>query len=179
MLKGESKMASILEKMMNTGTEITISGVKVTMRRLNVTDVWRFAKIISKVGRSAMANFADFGKDKQEMDELTKVAESLPEEEKQAQLAALKEKQQQKGLEFAFRVLTMIPACEDDFTEFFASLLKVKADEFRQFPPEAMVAVIQGLLESEDLMTFFNQVKGLVKVQSEKWSKPVAAQIQA
>ncbi|MGG3537464.1 hypothetical protein [Bacillus tropicus] len=172
-------MKSILEKMMNTGTEITILGEKVIMRRLDVTDIWRFAKIISKIGRSAMASFADFGKDKQEMDELTKVAESLPEEEKQAQLAALKEKQQQKGLEFAFRVLTMIPACEDDFTEFFASLLKVKADEFRHFPPEAMVAVIQGLLESEDLMTFFNQVKGLVKVQSEKWSKPAAAQIQA
>ncbi|EOQ31944.1 hypothetical protein KQ1_02082 [Bacillus cereus BAG3O-1] len=168
-------MASILEKMMNTGTEITILGEKVTMRRLNVTDVWRFAKIISKVGRNAIVNFADFGKDKQTMDELTKAAESLPEEEKQAQLVALKEKQQQKGLEFAFRVLTMIPACEDDFTEFFASLLKVKAEEFRQFPPEAMVAVIQGLLESEDLMTFFNQVKGLVKVQSEKWSKPAAA----
>ncbi|HDX9613425.1 TPA: hypothetical protein ROY01_004555 [Bacillus toyonensis] len=171
-------MTSILEKMMNTGTEITILGEKVTMRRLNVTDVWRFAKIISKVGRSAMANFADFGKDKQTMDELTKAA-SLPEEEKQAQLVALKEKQQQKGLEFAFRVLTMIPACEDDFTEFFASLLKVKAEEFRQFPPEAMVAVIQGLLESEDLMTFFNQVKGLVKVQSEKWSQSAAAPIQA
>ncbi|PFK34390.1 hypothetical protein [Bacillus cereus] len=172
-------MTSILEKMMNTGTEITISGVKVTMRRLDVTDIWRFAKIISKVGRSAMASFADFGKDKQEMDELTKAAESLPEEEKQAQLAALKEKQQQKGLEFAFRVLTMIPACEDDFTEFFASLLKVEVAEFRQFPPEAMVAVIQGLLESEDLKAFFNQVKGLVKVQSAKWSKPAAAQIQA
>lgn len=172
-------MKSILEKMMNTGTEITILGEKVTMRRLDVTDIWRFAKIISKIGRSAMVSFADFGKDKQQMDELTKVAESLPEEEKQAQLAALKEQQQQKGLEFAFRVLTMIPACEDDFTEFFASLLKVKADEFRQFPSEAMVAVIQGLLESEDLMTFFNQVKGLVKVQSEKWSKPAAAQIQA
>ncbi|SIQ42117.1 hypothetical protein SAMN05878494_1363 [Bacillus cereus] len=172
-------MASILEKMMNNGTEITIMGEKVAMRRLDVTDIWRFAKIISKIGRSAMASFADFGKDKQEMDELTKVAESLPEEEKQAQLAALKEKQQQKGLEFAFRVLTMIPACEDDFTEFFASLLKVKVEEFRRFPPEAMVAVIQGLLESEDLMTFFNQVKGLVKVQSEKWSKPAAAQIQA
>ncbi|MDA2299087.1 hypothetical protein [Bacillus toyonensis] len=172
-------MTSILEKMMNTGTEITILGEKVTMRRLNVTDVWRFAKIISKVGRSAMANFAAFGKDKQVMDELTQAAESLPEEEKQAQLVALKEKQQQKGLEFAFRVLTMIPACEDDFTEFFASLLKVKADEFRQFPPEAMVAVIQGLLESEDLMTFFNQVKGLVKVQSEKWSQSAAAPIQA
>ncbi|MFY0147694.1 hypothetical protein [Bacillus cytotoxicus] len=172
-------MASILEKMMNNGTEITIMGETVTMRRLNVTDVWRFAKIISKVGRSAMANFADFGKDKQEMDELTKAAESLPEEEKQAQLAALKEKQQQKGLEFAFRVLTMLPACEDDFTEFFASLLKVKADEFRQFPPEAMVAVIKGLLESEDLMTFFNQVKGLVKIQSEKWSKSAVAPIQS
>lgn len=172
-------MTSILEKMMNTGTEITILGEKVTMRRLNVTDVWRFAKIISKVGRNAIVNFADFGKDKQTMDELTKVAESLPEEEKQAQLVALKEKQQQKGLEFAFRVLTMIPACEDDFTEFFASLLKVKAEEFRQFPPEAMVAVIQGLLESEDLMTFFNQVKGLVKVQSEKWSQSAAAPIQA
>ncbi len=172
-------MASILEKMMNNGTDITIMGETVAMRRLNVTDVWRFAKIISKVGRSAIANFADFGKDKQEMDELTKVAESLPEEEKQAQLAALKEKQQQKGFEFAFRVLTMIPACEDDFTEFFASLLKVKAEEFRQFPPEAMVAVIQGLLESEDLMTFFNQVKGLVKVQSEKWSQSAAAPIQA
>ncbi|MGM2766342.1 hypothetical protein [Bacillus cereus group sp. Bce020] len=175
-------MKSILEKMMNTGTEITILGEKVTMRRLDVTDIWRFAKIISKIGRSAMASFADFGKDKQEMDELTKAAESLPEDEKQAHLAALKEKQQ-KGLEFAFRVLTMIPACEDDFTEFFASLLKVKADEFRHFPPEAMVAVIQGLLESEDLMTFFNQVKGLVKVQSEKWSKsaviPAAAPIQA
>ncbi|MED2711722.1 hypothetical protein P4159_01130, partial [Bacillus thuringiensis] len=103
----------------------------------------------------------------------------LPEEEKQAQLVALKEKQQQKGLEFAFRVLTMIPACEDDFTEFFASLLKVKAEEFRQFPPEAMVSVIQGLLESEDLMTFFNQVKGLVKVQSEKRSQSAAAPIQA
>ncbi|TKI43406.1 hypothetical protein [Bacillus mycoides] len=172
-------MTSILEKMMKNGTEITIMGEKVPMRRLNVTDVWRFAKIISKVGRSAIANFADFGKDKQEMDELTKAAESLPEEEKQAQLVALKEKQQQKGLEFAFRVLTMIPACEDDFTEFFASLLKVEAKEFHQFPPEAMVAVIQGLLESEDLMTFFNQVKGLVKVQSEKWSKPAAAPIQA
>ncbi|MED2709401.1 hypothetical protein [Bacillus toyonensis] len=168
-------MTSILEKMMNTGTEITILGEKVTMRRLNVTDVWRFAKIISKVGRNAIVNFADFGKDKQAIDELTKAAESLPEEEKQAQLVALKEKQQQKGLEFAFRVLTMIPACEDDFTEFFASLLKVKAEEFRQFPPEAMVAVIQGLLESEDLMTFFNQVKGLVKVQSEKWSQSAAA----
>ncbi|QPW48811.1 hypothetical protein G9298_13945 [Bacillus thuringiensis] len=172
-------MTSILEKMMNTGTEITILGEKVTMRRLNVTDVWRFAKIISKVGRNAIVNFADFGKDKQVIDELTKAAESLPEEEKQAQLVALKEKQQQKGLEFAFRVLTMIPACEDDFTEFFASLLKVKAEEFRQFPPEAMVAVIQGLLESEDLMTFFNQVKGLVKVQSEKWSQSAAAPIQA
>ncbi|MEC3599026.1 hypothetical protein P9147_27065 [Bacillus thuringiensis] len=172
-------MTSILEKMMNTGTEITILGEKVTMRRLNVTDVWRFAKIISKVGRSAIVNFADFGKDKQAMDELTKAAESLPEEEKQAQLVALKEKQQQKGLEFAFRVLTMIPACEDDFTEFFASLLKVKAEEFRQFPPEAMVSVIQGLLESEDLMTFFNQVKGLVKVQSEKRSQSAAAPIQA
>ncbi|PFF75810.1 hypothetical protein CN341_19630 [Bacillus cereus] len=172
-------MTSILEKMMNTGTEITILGEKVTMRRLNVTDVWRFAKIISKVGRSAIVNFADFGKDKQAMDELTKAAESLPEEEKQAQLVALKEKQQQKGLEFAFRVLTMIPACEDDFTEFFASLLKVKAEEFRQFPPEAMVSVIQGLLESEDLMTFFNQVKGLVKVQSEKWSQSTAAPILA
>ncbi|ARX66070.1 hypothetical protein [Bacillus thuringiensis] len=172
-------MTSILEKMMNTGTEITILGEKVTMRRLNVTDVWRFAKIISKVGRSAIVNFADFGKDKQAMDELTKAAESLPEEEKQAQLVALKEKQQQKGLEFAFRVLTMIPACEDDFTEFFASLLKVKAEEFRQFPPEAMVSVIQGLLESEDLMTFFNQAKGLVKVQSEKWSQSAAAPIQA
>ncbi|PGG81342.1 hypothetical protein CON73_29285 [Bacillus toyonensis] len=168
-------MTSILEKMMNIGTEITILGEKVTMRRLNVTDVWRFAKIISKVGRNAIVNFADFGKDKQAMDELTKAAESLPEEEKQAQLVELKEKQQQKGLEFAFRVLTMIPACEDDFTEFFASLLKVKAEEFRQFPPEAMVAVIQGLLESEDLMTFFNQVKGLVKVQSEKWSQSAAA----
>ncbi|MGE1215391.1 hypothetical protein CN675_24385 [Bacillus toyonensis] len=168
-------MTSILEKMMNIGTEITILGEKVTMRRLNVTDVWRFAKIISKVGRNAIVNFADFGKDKQAMDQLTKAAESLPEEEKQAQLVALKEKQQQKGLEFAFRVLTMIPACEDDFTEFFASLLKVKAEEFRQFPPEAMVAVIQGLLESEDLMTFFNQVKGLVKVQSEKWSQSAAA----
>ncbi|EEK58825.1 TPA: hypothetical protein QCU24_002545 [Bacillus cereus] len=172
-------MTSILEKMMNTGTEITILGEKVTMRRLNVTDVWRFAKIISKVGRSAIVNFADFGKDKQAMDELTKAAESLPEEEKQAQLVALKEKQQQKGLEFAFRVLTMIPACEEDFTEFFASLLKVKAEEFRQFPPEAMVSVIQGLLESEDLMTFFNQVKGLVKVQSEKWSQSAAAPILA
>ncbi|MDA2330964.1 hypothetical protein PDN49_10715 [Bacillus cereus] len=172
-------MTSILEKMMNTGTEITILGEKVTMRRLNVTDVWRFAKIISKVGRSAIVNFVDFGKDKQAMDELTKAAESLPEEEKQAQLVALKEKQQQKGLEFAFRVLTMIPACEDDFTEFFASLLKVKAEEFRQFPPEAMVSVIQGLLESEDLMTFFNQVKGLVKVQSEKWSQSAAAPILA
>lgn len=172
-------MTSILEKMMNTGTEITILGEKVTMRRLNVTDVWRFAKIISKVGRSAIVNFADFGKHKQAMDELTKAAESLPEEEKQAQLVALKEKQQQKGLEFAFRVLTMIPACEDDFTEFFASLLKVKAEEFRQFPPEAMVSVIQGLLESEDLMTFFNQVKGLVKVQSEKWSQSAAAPILA
>ncbi|OPA43465.1 hypothetical protein [Bacillus cereus] len=172
-------MTSILEKMMNTGTEITILGEKVTMRRLNVTDVWRFAKIISKVGRSAIVNFADFGKDKQAMDELTKAAESLPEEEKQAQLVALKEKQQQKGLEFAFRVLTIIPACEDDFTEFFASLLKVKAEEFRQFPPEAMVSVIQGLLESEDLMTFFNQVKGLVKVQSEKWSQSAAAPILA
>ncbi|MFJ6032652.1 hypothetical protein ACIQFL_19945 [Bacillus toyonensis] len=172
-------MTSILEKMMNTGTEITILGEKVTMRRLNVTDVWRFAKIISKVGRNAIVNFADFGKDKQVIDELTKAAESLPEEEKQAQLVALKEKQQQKGLEFAFRVLTMIPACEDDFTEFFASLLKVKAEEFRQFPPEAMVAVIHGLLESEDLMTFFNQVKGLVKVQSEKWSQSAAAPIQA
>ncbi|MCY8955759.1 hypothetical protein MOE39_18315 [Bacillus cereus] len=172
-------MTSILEKMMNTGTEITILGEKVTMRRLNVTDVWRFAKIISKVGRSAIVNFADFGKDKQAMDELTKAAESLPEEEKQAQLVALKEKQQQKGLEFAFRVLTMIPACEEDFTEFFASLLKVKAEEFRQFPPEAMVSVIQGLLESEDLMAFFNQVKGLVKVQSEKWSQSAAAPIQA
>ncbi|HDR8471386.1 TPA: hypothetical protein QC415_000237 [Bacillus cereus] len=172
-------MTSILEKMMNTGTEITILGEKVTMRRLNVTDVWRFAKIISRVGRSAIVNFADFGKDKQAMDELTKAAESLPEEEKQAQLVALKEKQQQKGLEFAFRVLTMIPACEDDFTEFFASLLKVKAEEFRQFPPEAMVSVIQGLLESEDLMTFFNQVKGLVKVQGEKWSQSAAAPIQA
>ncbi|MEB9853081.1 hypothetical protein P4K23_12605 [Bacillus cereus] len=172
-------MTSILEKMMNTGTEITILGEKVTMRRLNVTDVWRFAKIISRVGRSAIVNFADFGKDKQAMDELTKAAESLPEEEKQAQLVALKEKQQQKGLEFAFRVLTMIPACEDDFTEFFASLLKVKAEEFRQFPPEAMVSVIQGLLESEDLMTFFNQVKGLVKVQSEKWSQSAAAPILA
>ena len=172
-------MTSILEKMMNIGTEITILGEKVTMRRLNVTDVWRFAKIISKVGRNAIVNFADFGKDKQAMDELTKAAESLPEEERQAQLVALKEKQQQKGLEFAFRVLTMIPACEDDFTEFFASLLKVKAEEFRQFPPGAMVAVIQGLLESEDLMTFFNQVKGLVKVQSEKWSQSAAAPIQA
>ncbi|MFJ6273653.1 hypothetical protein [Bacillus thuringiensis] len=172
-------MTSILEKMMNTGTEITILGEKVTMRRLNVTDVWRFAKIISKVGRSAIVNFADFGKDKQAMDELTKAAESLLEEEKQAQLVALKEKQQQKGLEFAFRVLTMIPVCEDDFTEFFASLLKVKAEEFRQFPPEAMVSVIQGLLESEDLMTFFNQVKGLVKVQSEKWSQSAAAPILA
>ncbi|MED2502717.1 hypothetical protein P4212_24835, partial [Bacillus thuringiensis] len=149
------------------------------MLAVPLTDVWRFAKIISKVGRSAIVNFADFGKDKQAMDELTKAAESLPEEEKQAQLVALKEKQQQKGLEFAFRVLTMIPACEDDFTEFFASLLKVKAEEFRQFPPEAMVSVIQGLLESEDLMTFFNQVKGLVKVQSEKWSQSAAAPILA
>ena len=176
-------MKSILEKMMNTGTEITILGEQVTMRRLNVTDVWRFAKIISKVGRHAIADFAEFGKSKNEMDELTKAAESLPEEEKQKQLAALKEHKSQKGLEFALRVLTMIPACEDDFTEFFASLLKAKKEEFCQLPPEAMVSVIQGLLESEDLMTFFNQVKGLVKVQSEKWSKsaviPAAAPIQA
>ncbi|EJP81381.1 hypothetical protein [Bacillus cereus] len=172
-------MASILEKMMNTGTDITILGVKVLMRRLNVTDVWRFAKIISKVGRRAMADFADFGKAKHEMDELTKAADSLPEDEKHVHLAALKEQQQQKGLEFAFRVLTMIPACEDDFTEFFASLLKVEAAEFCQFPPEAMVSVIQGLLESEDLMTFFNQVQGLVKVQSEKWSQSAAAPILA
>lgn len=147
-------MTSILEKMMNTGTEITILGEKVTMRRLNVTDVWRFAKIISKVGRSAIVNFADFGKDKQAMDELTKAAESLPEEEKQAQLVALKEKQQQKRIRICFPCSNDDPACEDDFTEFFASLLKVKAEEFRQFPPEAMVSVIQGLLESEDLMTF-------------------------
>ncbi|MHA4243585.1 hypothetical protein [Bacillus paranthracis] len=172
-------MKSILEKMMNSGTEINILDEKVMMRRLDVTDVWRFAKIISKVGRNAIADFADFGKTKVQMDELSIEAESLPEEEKQQQLAALKEQQKQKGLEFALRILTMIPACEDDFTEFFASLLKVKKEEFCQLPPEAIISVIQGLLESEDLMTFFNRVQGLVKVQSEKWGKSAAAPIQA
>ncbi len=101
-------MTSILEKMMNTGTEITILGEKVTMRRLNVTDVWRFAKIISKVGRNAIVNFADFGKDKQAMDELTKATKSLPEEERQAQLVALKEKRTTKRIRIRF------PCSNDD-----------------------------------------------------------------
>ncbi len=65
----------------------------------------------------------------------------------------------------------MIPECEDEFSEFFSSLLQIKREEFDQLPPEAMVAVIEGLLESEDLMSFFNQVKGLIKSQSLKWNK--------
>lgn len=68
----------------------------------------------------------------------------------------------------------MIPACEDDFTEFFASLLKVKAEEFRQFPPEAMVSVIQGLLESEDLMTFFQPGQG-TRESSEREMEPISS----
>ncbi|NRR17622.1 hypothetical protein [Bacillus pacificus] len=162
-------MTTMLEKMIHNGTEITISGQKMKMRRLNVKDVWRFTKIISKVGRHAMTDFMEFGKEKNEIDEKIQLAQMN--EEQQEQLNEIEKQKKEKGLEFVFQLLSMIPECEDEFSEFFSSLLEIKREEFDQLPPEAMVAVIEGLLESEDLMSFFNQVKGLIKSQSLKWNK--------
>ncbi|CAM4358369.1 hypothetical protein BAMA_15755 [Bacillus manliponensis] len=169
---------SILEKMMKKDTEITISDVQVPMRRLNTTDIWTLATIISKVGRHAMSDFMEFGKEKSIIDEMTNSLESLSPEEQQMKLAEIQEKQQKKGMEFAFRVIAMIPGCEEDFNKLFASLLRITPEQFGQLPPDATLAVIQGLIESEDLKAFFNKVKGVVKVLSQKQKQQAAAPIQ-
>ncbi len=96
-------MTTMLEKMMHNSTEITISGQKMKMRRLNVKDVWRFTKIISKVGRHAMTDFMEFGKEKNEIDEKIQLAQMN--EEQQEQLNEIEKTKKRKGFRVCLSII--------------------------------------------------------------------------
>lgn len=126
-----------MSTILNQGKQISHGLV---VRRLNIADVMRVVKLLTKVGPRVVnlysTNFTQ-----------------MSEEEKRA-------KQQELG----FAVLALIPEMEDDIMSMLGSLVNKTPQEFGELPPEVLLEVINAVVESEDLQAFFQKVASLFKV---------------
>lgn len=67
-------------------------------------------------------------------------------------------------------VIASIPYAEDEVIALCASLLGVEAEEFAGFPAEAVLDVIEALIQTEDMRSFLSACKRLA-------SSPAMAQL--
>lgn len=66
---------------------------------------------------------------------------------------------------------------EEDVINFLSSLVGKSYDEFMALPPEALFAVVDGLMEGEDLIRFLEQVKKVVSKIMAKFPESVRTQM--
>lgn len=137
-----------MENILNTGTDIFYGDTKVTVRRLSVSDVFKFAKLLSKVGTDVLGqiNFTQ-----------PEIPEDATEEEVEAIKSQVAEQQRQIG----FTLFASLAEYENDLLDFLASLTDKTLPEFKALPPEAALDVIQVLAEGEDLKRFFEKARAL------------------
>lgn len=142
-----------MESMLNTGTEIKYEGGVVNVRRLGVIDVFKFAKLLSKVGKTA------FG-------ELASKLNSATTPEQDAELTdeqreALKEQKEERARQLGFTMFATLAEQEEDLITFLASLTDKKPQEFQFLPPDVAIEVMTVIVQGEDLKRFFDKARAL------------------
>lgn len=130
-----------MENVLETGTEVFYDGdEKLVIRRLSVMDVFKFAKLLAKVGTEAMGQIS----------ELTSGSDDIDEDGK-------KEQAQQVG----FYLFATLSEYEVELLDFLAGLTNKTLPEFKQLPPEVAIDVITTLVEGDDLKRFFEKARAL------------------
>lgn len=168
-----------MEQLLNVGTEIKakipnyekniMEEKTYIVRRLNTRDVFTFTRIIGKVGSSMISEFALLGQAKQEVVLSDEEKERLTEEEIQAvesQNEEIRAENRARNQQLGLKIIALLPKLEDDAINFLASLIRVTPEEFEELPLEVTLDVVMALIEGDDLKSFFNKTKGLLKIQN-------------
>lgn len=130
-----------MENIITTGTEIYYDGdKKLIVRRLSVIDVFKFAKLLGKLGTGAISQISS----------MTQVDEDADEDTK-------KDNAQQVG----FYLFTTLMEYEVELLDFLAGLTDKSLPEFKLLPPDVAIDVIVALAEGDDLKRFFDKARAL------------------
>jgi hypothetical protein len=157
-----------MENLFNTGKEIIYDGdKKLTVRRLSVMDVFKFARLLGKVGTGAFAQLSS----QFNMTRAHAENAELSEDQKKA----IEEQQKAQAQELGFTLFATMADYENEFIDFLGGLTNLKVDEFKMLPPDVALDVIVTLAEGEDLKRFFEKARAL----SVKFIPQAAAPAQA
>lgn len=137
-----------MEQLLDIGTKVIVKvpnyekGVveekEYLMRRLSTRDVFRFTRILSKVGKQLLDDFAEIGQE----GKLDK----------------------QKSRELGLKIIALLPELEDEAINFLSSLLNVEPEEFETFTMDSMIDIVTALIQSQDIKAFFNKAKGILNL---------------
>lgn len=141
-----------MENVLNTGQEFFYDGdKKIVVRRLSVTDVFKFAKLLAKVGTDALSQIS----------ELTQSEEGETEDDKK-----------NKAQEVGFYLFATLAEYEVELLDFLAGLTDKPLAEFKLLPPDIAIDVIATLAEGDDLKRFFVKARALATKFTPKKKDP-------
>jgi hypothetical protein len=117
---------------------VEIDGTKYEMNRLTTVDAFTFLGVIKKVGLAkTIAAVTSFNENKGNNEAILGAALSL---------------------------FLNLQEAQDELFTFFAKLLKTEKSEVEALPIDALVTIIQAVLDHPDLKAFTKAVGGLIKV---------------
>ena len=143
-----------MSDLFTTGTEIIYDGdKKITVRRLNVSDVFKFAKLLGKVGTGAFAQLsAQFNVTRAHAE-----SEDLTDEQRQA----IEKQQKSQAQQLGFTLFATLADHETEFLDFLASLANMSLADFKLLPPDVALDVVAAVAQGEDLKRFFDKARAL------------------
>lgn len=143
-----------MESLLNTGAEIKFDGDKtITVKRLSVVDVFKFARLLGKLGKGAIADLASQFK----VTQAHEGAENLTE----AQKVEIEEQKKAQAQQLGFALFGTLAEFEDDLLDFLAGLTDMSLADFKTVPPDVALEVISVVANGEDLKRFFDKARAL------------------
>lgn len=143
-----------MSELFNTGTEIIYDGdKKLTVRRLSVSDIFKFAKLLGKVGTGAFSQLsARFNVTQAHVE-----SDDLTDEQREA----IEEQQKSQAQELGFTLFATLADHENELLDFLAGLTNLSLADFKMLPPDVAIDVIVAVAEGEDLKRFFDKARAL------------------
>lgn len=144
--------------MISKGPVITSSDKEFTMRRLNIVDIFRLAKIIAKATDYAGIRIAEIFKKR-----IGKRAVRTSDfEESTEETEELQGGQDSNSFLIGLHMLATLPHCEKEIIAFLADLIGKTPKEFEELPPDILLDIIEAIDEHEDLKAFFSKAAKLM-----------------
>ncbi|WLR50031.1 hypothetical protein LC040_12130 [Bacillus tianshenii] len=134
-----------MEELLNEGDKVTIDGTEYKVKRLSTRDVFRFVRMISKLG-------------------LGEFASMMQQSKKDGEDPAGKGSIDYKIV--GFKLVSNITRIENEVMEFAASKIGVKVEEFEEMPADALIDVLQTVFEGNDMKAFFSKVNAMMDKMS-------------